>query len=96
MVTRRERLGACATGIDGLISFVGWINLFVSMASATRVEKDLMKRLLFIVGLQNLVIASRSLGFLIKLLTGWRDEQCRSREGHELVTFVVALDLAVR
>ena len=55
-----------------------------------------MKRLLFIVGLQNLVIASRSLGFLVKLLTGWRDEQCRSREGHELVTFVVALDLAVR
>ena len=96
MVTRREQGGACATGSGVLISFVGWINLLVSMASAARVEEYLMKRLFFIVRLQNLVIASRGLRFLVKLLTGGRDEQRWSRKGHELVTSVVSFDLTVR
>ena len=96
MVTRREHGGAYAAGSDVFISFVGWISLFVSMASAARVEEYLMKRLSFIVRLQNLVVTRRGLRFLVELLTGGRDEQRWSREGHELVTCVVSFDLTVR
>lgn len=92
---KERKLNASVAVIDELISFVEWINLIVSMAVGVRVKEYLMERLFFVVILQNLVIASWSLRFLVKLLTRWCNEQLWPGEGHTHVSFVVFLDFAV-